>query len=153
VKVRNVVLASLSIAFVVLLGLAGAKSAQKKQSSSNFLGSAETNSQLLVEQGRQVFRFDAFGDEAFWGGQLRMHEVVNKLTPRQALTLGLKVDAQRFHHRWCKPSVMARSTWTHPAVTRLLVKSNAVLGRGGVLQRWHNTQLRRFYLCPLPFDG
>jgi hypothetical protein len=25
-------------------------------------------------QGRETFRFDTFGDEDFWGGQLRLHE-------------------------------------------------------------------------------
>jgi len=38
--------------------------------------------------GQRVFRFDTFGDEEFWGGQLRLHETVNKLTPQQALCLG-----------------------------------------------------------------
>ena len=30
----------------------------------------------LVEQGREIFRFDAFGDETFWSDTLRMHEVI-----------------------------------------------------------------------------
>jgi hypothetical protein len=27
----------------------------------------------LFERGKQVFRFDTFGDEDFWGGQLQLH--------------------------------------------------------------------------------
>ena len=30
----------------------------------------------LFEQGRQIFRFDTFGDEDYWGGQLRLHEAI-----------------------------------------------------------------------------
>lgn len=55
---------------------------QTTQTSSTFLGSAETNSQQMIQQGRQTFRFDTFGDESFWGGQLELHKAVNQLTPK-----------------------------------------------------------------------
>ena len=29
-----------------------------------------------IEQGKQIFRFDTFGDEAQWTDTLRMHEVI-----------------------------------------------------------------------------
>ena len=54
-----------------------------------------------ITRGRQTFRFDTFGDEGFWGGQLQLHKAVEGasfggvgrgLTPRTALNLGLKVD-------------------------------------------------------------
>ena len=56
----------------------------------------------LVREGREIFRSDTFGSEAFWGGALRLHEAIAGaanggvgpgLSPRAALTLGLKVDA------------------------------------------------------------
>src|SRR5215470_2679829 len=53
----------------------------------------QANADLMLAEGRQTFRFDTFGDEAFWGGTLRLHEVVAQLSPVQALSLGLKVDA------------------------------------------------------------
>ena len=31
--------------------------------------------------GRDVFRYDTFGDEQLWTGTLRMHEVVNTVDP------------------------------------------------------------------------
>ena len=58
----------------------------------------------LIEDGRQVFRFDTFGDEAFWGKDLRLHEAIAGqrlggvgpgLSARAALGLGLKVDEER----------------------------------------------------------
>ena len=30
----------------------------------------------LFTRGRQIFRFDTFGDEQFWGGTLRLHEAI-----------------------------------------------------------------------------
>ena len=30
----------------------------------------------LISDGKQIFRFDTFGDEDFWGGQLRLHEAI-----------------------------------------------------------------------------
>jgi hypothetical protein len=30
----------------------------------------------MIKEGRQTFRYDTFGDEAYWGGELRLHEAV-----------------------------------------------------------------------------
>jgi cytochrome c1 len=38
---------------------------------------ADENAKRLIEQGRQIFRFDTFGDEAFWTDQLEMQQSVN----------------------------------------------------------------------------
>ena len=48
-----------------------------------------------IEAGRQIFRFDTFGDETQWTDTLRMHEVIRKaVDPTTALSVGLKVDAE-----------------------------------------------------------
>ena len=48
----------------------------------------------LVAEGKDIFRFDTFGDEQFWTDTLRMHEVIQQaVTPAVALSVGLKVDA------------------------------------------------------------
>src|SRR5262245_19199 len=56
----------------------------------------------LIDEGRETFRHDTFGDEAFWGGALRLHEAIvgaesggvgAGISPTAALGLGLKVDA------------------------------------------------------------
>ena len=58
--------------------------------------------QQLFEQGRQVFRFDTFGDEAFWGDAVQLHRAIEGealggvgpgVSPRTALAVGLKVDS------------------------------------------------------------
>lgn len=49
----------------------------------------------LVAQGKEIFRFDTFGDETFWTDTLRMHEVIQSaVDPTTALDVGLKVDAE-----------------------------------------------------------
>src|SRR4051812_23451305 len=54
-----------------------------------------------IRKGRQIFRFDTFGDESFWGGALKLHQAIEGarfggvgagLSPRMALGLGLKAD-------------------------------------------------------------
>ena len=56
----------------------------------------------MIEAGRQIFRYDTFGDEAFWGDTLKLHQAIagQKLggvgpgvSPKTALSVGLKVDA------------------------------------------------------------
>ncbi|MDQ0141261.1 hypothetical protein [Cupriavidus necator] len=56
--------------------------------------STEAAQKALVEQGKQIFRFDTFGDEAQWTDKLRMHEVIaSSVDPLTAFSVGLKVDA------------------------------------------------------------
>src|SRR5688572_9209598 len=61
----------------------------------------EAYSKEMIDKGREIFRHDTFGSEAFWGGKLKLHQAIlgekqggvgPGLTARQALDLGLKVD-------------------------------------------------------------
>src|SRR5688572_22197776 len=47
-----------------------------------------------IREGRRTFRFDTLGSEAFWGGALRLHEGISRVSPAAALGLGLKVDVE-----------------------------------------------------------
>src|SRR5262249_51338912 len=94
-------------------------------------GSAEDNSRELIQQGRQVFRFDTFGDEAFWGDQLHLHEAIATLTPRQVLGLGLKVDADALPPKELQALLHGKVNLDDPAVTLRLLQQNAVLGVTG----------------------
>src|SRR5262245_61445229 len=62
---------------------------------------AGKNSTRLFTEGRQTFRYDTFGSEEFWGGQLKLHNAIqgqklggvgDGVSPKKALELGLKVD-------------------------------------------------------------
>lgn len=123
-KRRYVVLVLLPILVIVL---AAAKHI-KQDAGSDFLGSAETNSREMIRQGKHVFRFNTFGDQAFWGGQLKLHEAINTLTPRQALALGLKVDSEALPPAVIQAIKNGTINLDDSAVTRLLIKLKGVLG-------------------------
>jgi mono/diheme cytochrome c family protein len=51
-----------------------------------------------LRQGREIFRYDTFGDEQFWTDTARLHEVVErKIQPLEALGLGIKVDMDKLN--------------------------------------------------------
>src|SRR5262245_20588209 len=61
----------------------------------------ERDALRMIEEGRQTFRFDTFGDESFWGDALKLHfalageklgGVGQGVSPKTALEVGLKVD-------------------------------------------------------------
>jgi len=91
------------------------------------------NSQQLLRDGRQIFRFDTFGDEAFWGGQLRLHEALATLSPNQLLYLGVKVDAAAIKGLRLTPASLKS-----PATTLALLRRKAVVGVTGFFNEQGN---------------
>lgn len=96
--------------------------------------------QKRIEAGRQTFRFDTFGDEAFWGGVLRLHEAVegkahggvgDGVSPRTALAVGLKVDVDALPKEVVDALQAGKVDLDNPATTLLLLKQNAVVGLTG----------------------
>ncbi len=51
-----------------------------------------SNASAMLEQGRAIFRYDTFGDEAFWTGVLHLEQAIATVDPQTALAVGLKVD-------------------------------------------------------------
>jgi mono/diheme cytochrome c family protein len=110
-----------------LLLLAAAPSAadrpKKKSVDAELLAAA-----VRISAGRETFRRDTFGSEAFWGGQLRLHEAVVQLSPRQLLGLGLKVDAQSLPRDVIAKLRNGQVDLDDPASTLLLLRANAAIG-------------------------
>jgi hypothetical protein len=90
-----------------------------------------------LAQGRDIFRFDTFGDETFWTDTLRIHEVIPALvSPQAALGVGLKVDADVL------PSGLLETADLHdPATTVALLKLNAVVGLKGTVENVGGTDV------------
>jgi mono/diheme cytochrome c family protein len=83
----------------------------------------------LVAQGKQIFRFDTFGDETKWTDTLRMHEVISAaVDPATALAVGLKVDAEALPPAVVKGIQDGSISLTSPATTVALLKLDAVVG-------------------------
>jgi hypothetical protein len=93
-----------------------------------------------INEGREIFRFDTFGDEAFWGNRLRFHEAVSGealggvwsgLSPSAALSLGLKVDVNALPPSLRSALAAGEVDLESPATTFALLRLDAVLGVKG----------------------
>jgi cytochrome c5 len=96
------------------------------------LGAGVAQGQAPATDGKQIFRFDTFGNEKFWTDTLRMHEVIaSAVDPTTALSVGLKVDSEVL-----PPGILQKVDLKSPATTVALLKMNAVVGvKGTVVSR------------------
>lgn len=101
---------------------------------------ANREAQKLFKEGRGIFRFDTFGDEAFWGDHLRLHEAIAGeelggvgpgVSPRTALAVGLKVDETALPRSLKKALRKGEVDLDDPATTLALLKLDAVVGVKG----------------------
>ncbi|HET7322183.1 MAG TPA: c-type cytochrome [Longimicrobiaceae bacterium] len=89
----------------------------------------------LVAQGKDVFRFDTFGDDVFWTDTARLHEVIESaVSPALALQVGLKVDADALPQSVKDAIAAGQVDLQDPATTLALLKLNAVLGVQGTVE-------------------
>lgn len=100
----------------------------------------QENAERLAEQGRQIFRFDTFGDEDFWGGTLGLHKAIEGakfggvgpgVSPATALAVGLKVDQDALPPALVTAIKAGQVDLNDPATTLALLKLNAVVGVTG----------------------
>lgn len=89
-----------------------------------------------IDEGRDIFRYDTFGDERQWTDTLRMHEVIQKsLDPLTALSLGLKVDVDALPDTILEAILTGQVDLTDPAATLTLLEHDAVVGVVGKVKR------------------
>lgn len=101
---------------------------------------AEFAAKMLAD-GREIFRFDTFGSEAFWGDSLRLHQAIAGeanggvgagISPAAALGLGLKVDAAMLPADLVAAIQAGDVDLEDPATTLALLELDAVVGVKGV---------------------
>jgi hypothetical protein len=142
--IKKLLASSLALAGVVgllLLGgvlLNGTVSAFSDRTTSH--DPEQANADRLFVEGRQVFRFDTFGDEVVWGGVLGLHKAIEGsklggvgpgISPKDALAVGLKVDATAIPPELAAAIRHGKVNLDDPAVTVRLLKLNAVVGVQG----------------------
>ncbi len=89
----------------------------------------------VVAQGKQIFRFDTFGDESQWTDTLRMHEVIRTaVDPTTALSVGLKVDAEALPSAVVAGIQNGSVDLKSPDTTVALLKLDAVIGLKGTVE-------------------
>lgn len=96
--------------------------------------------QRFIDQGKEIFRYDAFGDEDFWSGILHIDKAIAGsdnggfgpgVSPRTALAVGLKVDAEALPAEVVAGISSGNINLDDPATTLALLKLNAVVGVKG----------------------
>jgi len=104
----------------------------------NTNASAET-----LAEGKQIFRYDTFGDEIFWTDVLQMHTVVETaVDPVTALTVaGLKVDSEALPPSVVEGILNESISLTDPATTVALIDLDAVVGIKGTVEDGKITRL------------
>jgi len=90
----------------------------------------------LAAEGKEIFRFDTFGDETQWTDTLRMHEVIAAaVDPITALTVaGLKVDAEALPEAVVQGIRDGSVDLGSPDTTVALLKFGAVVGLRGTVE-------------------
>jgi mono/diheme cytochrome c family protein len=106
--------------------------------------SSATPATRLLANGRRIFRYDTFGDQAFWGGALQLHRAIAGralggvgpgVSPKTALSVGLKVDAAKIPKRVAAAIKAGKVDLNSPKTTLALLKLNAVVGVKGFFNR------------------
>lgn len=100
-----------------------------------------TSAQQQIADGKEIFRFDTFGDEAFWGDTLKLHEAIAGeknggvgpgVSPKTALEVGLKVDAEALPNQLQQQIKTGNVNLDDPSTTVALLRLNAVVGIKGL---------------------
>jgi len=121
--------------------LAGGNALADNDSRSKDDRQADDHAQSTIDLGRQIFRFDTFGDEAWWGDTLKLHQALAGaknggvgpgVSPKTALAVGLKVDADALPGQLKSQIRAGRVNLDDPATTLALLKLNAVVGVTGI---------------------
>lgn len=99
-------------------------------------GEAPPASPCDPSDGRCIFRHDTFGDEQLWTDTLKLHELVQGLPPKTALSVGLVVDVEAV-----PADVLASADLDDPATTVALIGLDAVVGVRGVVTDGRITRL------------
>src|SRR5215218_3679600 len=118
----------------------GQSDRDRKEKVTGFDAQISSNAQQMLEEGRQIFRFDTFGDEVFWGDKLKLHQAIQGskfggvgagVSPKAALGVGLKVDMDALPADLVAKVKRGEVNLDDPATTLALIKLNAVLGVKG----------------------
>jgi hypothetical protein len=98
------------------------------------------NAQQMMKQGKEIFRYDTFGDEVYWTGKLKLHQAIEGskfggvgagVSPKTALAVGLKVDMDALPEPLVNQIKQGKVNLDDPATTLALIKLDSVLGVKG----------------------
>ena len=137
VKRLTFMLTTLAFVGVIAFVFADRSAAQKEKAGTD---PVSDNAQQMVDQGRQIFRFATFGDEAFWGDTIKVHKAIEGskfggvgpgVSPAAGLAVGLKVDVDALPRSVIKSLKKGQVNLNDPATTLALLQAKAVVGVAG----------------------
>ena len=118
--------------------------AQRTDKESAFDRQISENSRRMFEEGKQIFRYDTFGDEAYWSDKLKLHQAIQGskfggvgpgVSPKTALAVGLKVDMDALPADLVEKIKKGEVNLDDPATTLALIKLESVLGVKGTFNK------------------
>lgn len=137
------VLAVPALAALAVAVYGAANSNDDEQPATQLDRQIDKHAQRTLAEGRQIFRFDTFGDQAFWGDTIKLHQAIEGagfggvgpgVSPKTALAVGLKVDVDALPSQLIENLKKGRVDLDDPATTLALLKLNAVVGVTGFFE-------------------
>src|SRR6185437_11739092 len=123
-------------AATLALSVSGARADDGDQDPGKLLRNVDpstvANAAAMISEGQNTFRFDTFGDEDFWGGTIHLNQAIATVSPKVALSVGLKVDVDALPGNLQSQLRAGKVNLGDTAVTLALLRLNAVLGVTGV---------------------
>jgi cytochrome c2 len=142
IAIALVIFTGLAVGFYGSIGARGV-SAQTEKNGASSLGFDDVDrndAERMMKEGQETFRFDTFGDEAFWGDTLKLHQAIEGaklggvgpgVSPATALAVGLKVDVDALPLSLIAALKQGKVDLNSPATTLALLKLNSVVGLTG----------------------
>src|ERR671924_1221207 len=115
-----------------------------EKASGNINSIIRRNATELFKEGQEIFRYDTFGSEAFWGDQLQLHRAIlceklggtgSGLTPKDALKIGLKVDVGKLPRILADAIKQTSVSLENPKTTVALLQADSVVGVKGFFEK------------------
>ena len=139
----QLILAIPTLAALAFVGYGTAISGDSEQRVTQIDKQIDKHAQRTLAEGRQIFRYDTFGDEAFWGDTIKLHQAIQGtrfggvgpgVSPKTALAVGLKVDVDALPNDLIESLKKGQVNLDDPATTLALLKLNAVIGVTGFFE-------------------
>src|SRR5688572_13500476 len=138
--VIKALLLAVSLTFALGYLNSGSRAQLSDQKTQGFDRRITENAQQMMDQGKQIFRYDTFGDEVYWTDKLKLHHAIQGtkfggvgagVSPKTALAVGLKVDMDALPQTLVNQIKQGKVNLDDPATTLALIKLDAVLGVKG----------------------
>ncbi|VAW80222.1 hypothetical protein MNBD_GAMMA13-965 [hydrothermal vent metagenome] len=99
-----------------------------------------------VDRGRELYTEETWGDEDLWGDFFQLHQVLNNVSPNAAVGIGAQVDITKVPQpivdvMLSDDFAAKQAALDDPAVARILLKADAIVGVRGVYDDPDNPDL------------